>query len=295
MALPRTKLVYQEQGDLQEYDSKVLSLQPISTLPAADQSLLKDAEPEDYALVVEETIFYVQGGGQLSDTGVIESLPTEEAEAEASTEPGTVNGDRAKTTFEVRSVRHPATGGAILHFGRFRPQGQPGGDEQQIFQIGQPIHQTIDAEKRLLYSRLHTAEHILGLAINALSAAGVLPPLTESKASHYPTSAAVEFGGLIENKHLAAIQAKTDEFVKGDGKVLIHWWPMERLLKECTGVVEGFQLPEGEELGRVVEMVGLGAYPCGGTHVHSCGEVGGIEVRKVARSKGVSRVSYRVL
>ena len=122
-----------------------------------------------------------------------------------------------------------------------------------------------------------------------------MPALTESKASHYPDSAAVEFGGIIEGKHKDAIQAKTNEFVKGASKVLIHWWPMERLLRDCTGVTEGFELPEGESLGRVVEMEGLGAYPCGGTHVGTCGEVGKVEVKKIGRSKGVSRVSYRVV
>jgi Ser-tRNA(Ala) deacylase AlaX len=45
----------------------------------------------------------------------------------------------------------------------------------------------------------------------------------------------------------------------------------------------------------VVEMEGLGSYPCGGTHVTDCSKVGKIEVKKITRSKGVSRVSYRVL
>jgi Ser-tRNA(Ala) deacylase AlaX len=269
MAASRTKLVYQQYGELRQYVSKVLSISPVSSLPDADRSLVKNVSEEDQVLTTEETIFYVQGGGQPSDIGVIESN---------------------EVTFEVNSVRHPAVGGQILHFGRFKPDTASG-----TFKAGEEVRQTIDAEKRDLFSRLHTGGHILGLAINALSREGVLPPLTESKASHYPDSAAVEFGGLIEGKHKDAIQAKTDEFVKGASKVLIHYWPMERLLKDCTGVSEGFELPEGEELGRVVEMEGLGAYPCGGTHVTDCGLVGKIEVKKISRSKGVSRVSYRVL
>jgi len=269
----RTKLAYQQHGELRQYVSKVLSISPVSALPAADQSLIKNAS-EDYALVIDETIFYVQGGGQPSDTGTIESS----------------SGSDTPATFEVTSVRHPAVGGDILHFGRFKPAA----DGQPAFKLGTEIHQTINAEKRDLFSRLHTAGHILGLAINALSREGLLPPVTEGKASHYPDQAAVEFGGIIEGKHKDAIQAKTDEFVRGASKVMIHWWPMEKLLKDCTGVTEGFELPEGETLGRVVEMEGLGAYPCGGTHVEDCGKVGRIEVRKISRSKGVSRVSYRV-
>ncbi|KAL3422292.1 hypothetical protein PVAG01_06449 [Phlyctema vagabunda] len=266
----RTQLIYQQSGELRQYLSKVLSISPVSALSAADQSLIKGPTEEDHALVTDETIFYVQGGGQPSDVGTINSVSS-------------------NTTFEVNAVRHPAVGGQILHFGRFKPVGSNHG-----FAIGDEIKQNIDTEKRDLYSRLHTAGHILGLAINALSREGVLPQLTESKASHYPDSAAVEFVGLIDGKQKDAIQAKTDEFVKGASKVLIHWWPMERLLTDCNGVTDGFQLPEGEELGRVVEMEGLGAYPCGGTHVGDCSLVGKIEVKKISRSKGVSRVSYRV-
>lgn len=272
-ALERTKLVYQHHGELREYPSKVLSILPISALPEADLSLIKNPTAEDFALITEETIFYPQGGGQPSDTGTITTISSD---------------SKDKAVFEVNSVRYPATGRAILHFGRFQPP-------TSTFQPNQPIHQSIDADKRDLFSRLHTAGHILGLAINALSREGVLPPLSESKASHYPDSAAVEFGGTIEGNFKDAIQAKTDEFVAGKSRVLIHWWPMERLRSECMGVTEAFELPEGETLGRVVEMEGLGAYPCGGTHVGDCGMVGKIEVRKIARSKGVSRVSYRVV
>jgi Ser-tRNA(Ala) deacylase AlaX len=274
----RTKLVYQQRGDLHQYLSKILSISPVSTLPAADQSLIKNASEEDYALITDETIFYVQGGGQPSDTGTIE--------------PASSKSD-ATPVFEVNSVRYPAVGGAILHFGRFKPTTAASAAVPN-FRAGTQIQQNIDDEKRHLFSRLHTAGHILGLAINALSREGVLPPLVEGKASHYPDSAAVEFGGLIEGRHKDAIQAKTDEFVRSASKVLIHWWPMEKLLTDCTGVTEGFELPEGETEGRVVEMEGLGAYPCGGTHVTDCSKVGKIEVKKISRSKGVSRVSYRV-
>lgn len=53
------------------------------------------------------------------------------------------------------------------------------------------------------------------------------------------------------------------------GRVLIHNWPLERVLKECKGCEGGFVLPDGEAMARVVEVEGWGAYPCGGTHVSS--------------------------
>ena len=269
----RTKLVYQQSGELRQYLSKVISVSPVSSLPEPDRALVKEPTDEDHVLITDETIFYVQGGGQPTDTGTIDS---------------TEGGD-SKTTFQVNSVRHPAKGGQILHFGRFDPPGS------KAFTVGEGIKQSIDAEKRDLYSRLHTAGHVLGFAINQLSREGVLPALTESKASHYPDSAAVEFGGIIEGKFKEAIQAKTDEFVRSAAAVNIHYWPMDEMMVKCTGMTADFTLPEGEELGRVVEMVGMGSYPCGGTHVTDCSKVGKIEVRKISRSKGVSRVSYKVV
>jgi len=289
-AAARTKLLYQHRADLRQHRSKILSLSPVSALPPADQALLKDASPADFALTTDETIFYAQGGGQPSDTGTIVSLPAAASEAEDAAPPPAAC---ASTTFEVRSVRHPAVGGAILHFGRFNPAA-PSTAAGSPFHAGTAIQQTIDGAKRDLHSRLHTAGHILGLAIAALSREGVLPALTEGKSSHYPDSASVEFGGVIEGRFKEAIQARADAFVAGAAEVRVHWWGMERLLAECTGVMEGFELPEGETEGRVVEMVGLGAYPCGGTHVADCGMVGRVEVKKISRSKGVSRVSYRV-
>lgn len=270
----RTKLVYQQDGERLLHTTEIISIVPLSALTKADQSLVKDSADIEHAVITHSTIFHVQGGGQPSDTGIM----TSDAAAKAK---GSI--------FEVKSVRHPAQGSQILHFGRFVPA-----VEGTRLAAGEQVDQHVDAEKRNLYSRLHTAGHILGLAINALCRNGVLPPLTESKASHYPDSAAVEFGGLIESKHKDAIQAKTDEFVRSARRVKIHWWSMEELLDKCTGVAEGFELPEGEVLGRVVEMEGLGSYPCGGTHVGDCGRVGKIEVKKISRSKGTSRVSYRV-
>ena len=280
----KTKLVYQTDGEARQHTSKVVSVTRVNCLPDADQSLVKDPSKDgDYALITDETIFYVQGGGQPTDTGtIIGSMRSD---------PPGDKYNRPKCIFEVKSVRNPANGNGILHFGHFRPNE----DAKKGFEVGTEIIQEIDGEKRDLYSRLHTAGHILGLAINALCREGVLPPLTESKASHYPEMAGVEFGGTIEGKFKDAIQKKTDEFVAGASKVNIHWWPMEKLLKECTGVTEGFELPHGETMGRVVEMEGLGSYPCGGTHVTDCSKVGKIEVKKITRSKGISRVSYRVL
>lgn len=273
-----TKLIYQQDGERLLHATEILSIVPISDLPPSDQALAKDSSEIEHAVITNSTIFYVQGGGQPSDTGIMTRIVTSDGTAA-----------KPDSVFEVKSVRQPAQGSQILHLGHFVPGGAEAG-----FDTGKQVEQHVDAEKRTLHSRLHTAGHILSLAIHALCREGVLPPLTESKASHYPDSAAVLFEGTIEGKHKDVIQTKTDEFVRSPRPVKIHWWSMDDLREKCYGANEGFELPEGEVLGRVVEMEGLGSYPCGGTHVRDCSLVGNVEVKKISRSKGVSRVSYRV-
>lgn len=267
-----TKLVYQKDGEQLYHTTKILSIVPVTALSEPDQSLVKGLSDIEHAVITDSTIFHVQGGGQPSDTGTM----TSDIAA------------KADSIFEVKSVRHPAQGSQVVHFGRFVPP------EATRPDVGEEIQQHIDATKRNLHSRLHTAGHIMSLAIHALSREGTLPPLTESKASHYPDAAAIRFGGTIDGKHKDAIQAKTDEFVQSARPVKIHWWPMEELL-EKSFATEGSELPEGEVMGRVVEMEGLGNYPCGGTHVQDCSQVGKIEVKKISRSKGTSKVSYTVV
>jgi Ser-tRNA(Ala) deacylase AlaX len=271
-----TQLIYQRDGQRLLHGAKVISVVPVSELTTPDKDLVKDAPEVEHAIITDSTIFHVQGGGQPSDIGTMTSSD------DAAT--------KEKATFQVKSVRQPAQGNQILHFGRF----DPSNGVSTPFNTGDELQQHVDAEKRNLHSRLHSAGHIMSLAIHALSREGVLPPLKESKASHYPDSASVVFIGSLEAKHKDVIQAKTDEFVQSARPIKIHWWSMEELMEKCYAS-EGFALPEGETVGRVVEMEGLGSYPCGGTHVQDCSQVGKIEVKKISRSKGTTKISYRVV
>lgn len=115
--------------------------------------------------------------------------------------------------------------------------------------------------------------------------------LIESKASHYPGSAHVEWVGLIDGKYKAAIQAKVDAILEQDLPVRVYWGTEKELRETCVNVPAEMTAPDGELL-RAVDIVGAGAYPCGGTHVSSTKLCGKIIVRKISRSKGTSRVSY---
>lgn len=263
----RTTPLYQRDGQLTTHTASISSLQPLSSLPEETQSLFKPPpESTPYILTTPSTIFHAQGGGQPSDTGTI-TAPT-----------------HPNATFHVHQVRKVDP--AILHMGVF-------GSAEAGFATCEAAEQKIDVAKRVLHSRIHTAGHVIGLAINLLAGAGELPAnLVDGKASHYPGAAFVEFSGLIPGEAKGRIQEQVDELVARDLDVKIHFWSEERARTDCTGVID---LLKGDEDGvRVVEIGDVGSYPCGGTHVLRLKELGKVVVRGIKRQKGVSKVSYEV-
>ncbi|OCL05613.1 ThrRS/AlaRS common domain-containing protein [Glonium stellatum] len=270
MALaPRTVTVYQRDGALRELLTKITSCRPVASLTEAERSFFKAAQDGDYVLATQETVFHPQGGGQPSDTGTITS--TEHSGKE--------------TTFQVKLVRKLPED-RILHHGSF-----VGSPEKPTFDDGDTVLQTIDNEKRNYHSRLHTAGHIIGLAVRQL--ADSIPNVTELKANHAPDSAFVEFKGLIDGQHKPTIQKKATDLVLQNLPVGVRWWDEEKMRAHCTAVPDAVSMPE-DGLIRVVEVEGVGAYPCGGTHLPTTQDIGGIVVRRISRQKGITKISYSI-
>lgn len=269
----RTNPLYAKDGQLHTHSAPISSIQPLSSFPESTQSLFKPPpETTPYILTSPETIFHAQGGGQPSDTGTITCADP-------------------RVEFHVHQVRKPDDG-AILHMGSFMSSSTLDAEVAGI--VGKESKQEIDVAKRTLHSRIHTAGHVIGLAINQLAKEGKLPSdLKDGKASHYPGAAFVEFTGLIQGTSKEAIQARVDAFVAQDLSVKIHFWTEPHARATCTGVLDSFK--SDADGVRVVEIGDVGSYPCGGTHVLSLKECGKIVVRGIKRQKGVSKVSYEVV
>ena len=299
----KTALIFQSGQHQQTYthQTQVTSIIALSDLTPADAALYKSPSrspdgsttPEIFALTTDSTVFHPQGGGQPSDIGHF-AIPGSD-----------------EKLFEVLSVRTSHTSPSIvLHFGRFlAPHSASTAPLTPC-----PVTQQVDANKRNLYSRLHTAGHALGAATRALLEHKI-ENFDELKASHFPDSASCEFRGLIDGKWKRDIQSAVDELVDKDAEVRIEWWTkgdfrvkgLERLLptdeiwKEIGVWVDengdaaeaGQDVDEGTRI-RVVNIVGAEVYPCGGTHVPTTKACGKVSVRKISRQKGTSRVSYLV-
>jgi Ser-tRNA(Ala) deacylase AlaX len=269
--IARTILSFQSNAKLYNLTTVITSITPFNSLAEPNRLLFKTATDDDSVVTTKETIFHPQGGGQPSDVGEITS-----------------SSSGAKLL--VSAARMDAVNeGQVLHLGRFE-------SPDKIFNAGETVTQGIDVEKRLLYSRYHTAGHVLGAAVRHLLEEKV-EGFDELKASHFPDAAACEFQGLIEGKWKGGIQEKLDAYVQAAMPVEIDWWDeddfrkngLERLIPKDEGV----KLAPGEKY-RVVKIVGAEAYPCGGTHVDTTDQCGKVGVKKISRNKGTSRVSYNV-
>jgi len=288
MTVPaRTRLSFQYDGKLLRLETTVHSVRPFADLEAANQALFKQASAdEDHVVVTRETVFHPQGGGQPSDEGTLAMAAGHDVAARV-------------PIFRVRAVRMDAVhDGQVLHLGRYIGGGDAGGGDAPLavaMAPGDVVEQAVDADKRLLYSRLHTAGHVLGSAVRSLLEAEV-PGFDELKASHFPDSAACEFRGSIEGRWKAPIQARVDEYLSRAMPVEIDFWTDDDFRREGLErlIPDRGLLPPGEDRFRVVRIVGAEVYPCGGTHVDTTDQCGPTTVRKISRAKGISRVSYAV-
>ena len=270
--LARTILSYHTNAKLYSLSTVIAAMTPFPQLPEANQQLFKAADPtdEDFAVATNETIFHAQGGGQPSDVGTITSS----------------SDDGAK--LNVSAVRYDAVDeGVVLHVGRFA-------DSSSQFSVGDSVTQDIDVDKRVFYSRLHTAGHVLGAAVRHLLE-DKIENFDELKASHFPDSAACEFQGLIEGKWKEPIQQKLEEYIAKAMPVEIDFWDEEDFRREGLErlIPKDVDVAQGEKF-RVVRIVGAEVYPCGGTHVDTRDLCGKVTVRKISRQKGTSRVGYNV-
>ncbi|KAE8386984.1 Threonyl/alanyl tRNA synthetase [Aspergillus alliaceus] len=263
--MDHTELVYLNDASLRELTTTILSCQPISQLAENERSLAKTLDAKSFALITRQTVFYPQGGGQPSDTGVI-----------------TLAGTNQGSAFKVMLVRKTLNG-TVLHLGEFT--------DQPSFTHGQLVSQSIDYAKRDYHSRLHTAGHIIGLAMRLLSS--VLGEKKKVKANHAPGQACMEFEGLLYNEHKSVIEEKVNELVNMKLPVTTEWWDEDRIQQADLNMVEGLQLGKNGQA-RIALIGDIDANPCGGTHVEHTGLTGFITIRKIARQKGISKLSYEV-
>ncbi|MFZ0533346.1 MAG: alanine--tRNA ligase [Anaerolineales bacterium] len=202
------------------------------------------AEPKDeIEVILPETCFYVESGGQISDTGIIRS--TDDV-----------------WLIEIHEMRKPAAG-MIVHIGRV-VKGEP--------KVGDEVIASVDTQRRRDIMRNHTATHLLHaelhrvLGEHARQAGSLVAPDRLRFDFTHPEA--------VTTEQLIEIEAGVNQHILGDLPLKITYKPLQQ------AVSEGAMALFGEKYGETVRTITIGgdkpfSYElCGGTHVGETGDIG---------------------
>lgn len=229
-----------------------------------EDAYLREAEAkvlgvnERGGILLDRTIFYATSGGQPGDTGRI-VRPNGEAIEIA----GTITGE---TKDEI--IHLPAPG-------------------QSIVEPGEAVTLRIDWERREKLMRMHTACHLLT----------VICPYPITGAAVSEEDSRVDFDLPDAGFTKEEVTARLQELIAADHPVSTRWIGDEELAANPSLVKsKNVRPPTGSGRIRLV-LIGengtIDSQPCGGTHVHSTGEIGEIHVGKIEK-KGRENRRFRL-
>ena len=249
-------------GELPQSDAKTKFLGYENTEAQAkvlelfvDGASVDQLEPGQNAWVVlDQTPFYGESGGQVGDTGAL-SL------------------DSAR--FAVIDTKKSRS--AFMHAGVL---------EAGTIKVGDVVNAAIDSDRRAHIQRHHSATHLLHGALR-----DVLGPHVEQKGS-LVNEQALRFDfshtGPVTTEQMIQVEQWIDREVRRNSPCNTQEMSMDDAVK--AGAIALF----GEKYGSVVRVVTLGDQSvelCGGTHVTSTGDLGAVKVTgETGVAAGVRRI-----
>ena len=216
-------------------------------------------------ILLPETVFYVETGGQVSDTGELYYWPEDL--------------DEPVWIVQVTEMRRPVPG-MILHVGKVT---------SGAVKVGDPAEAVIDTVRRWDIMRNHTATHILHAALRERLGSHV----HQAGSLVAPDRLRFDFtcGQPLSDEDIAAIERRANAIILENYPVNTRWTTYNQAISE--GVTALFTEKYGNEV-RVVsfgEEEGVSAELCGGTHVDSTAEIGPfLVVSEGSVAAGVRRI-----
>lgn len=214
-----------------------------SYLTHAD-SVVTQHTPEG-GLVLESSLFYAQSGGQPGDSGRI---------------------DWAGGSIPIATTLKGDDQVAVLIPGAIEP----------LPPVGTTVTQVLDWDRRYGHMRVHTALHLLSVAI----------PLPVTGGSIGAERGRLDFAMPDANIDKPALEAALNALV-ADDLAVTEDWITDAQLRANPGLVKTMSVMPPMGQGRV-RLVRIGdgdtvvdLQPCGGTHVAQTGEIGSIRVGKI--------------
>lgn len=210
-----------------------------------DGQVVDSAQPDDQVeVIIPDTCFYIEAGGQVSDNGEI------------------ISADGKRWKILVKDMRKPAAG-IITHVGVVS-EGQP--------RLGDAALARVDSKRRVDIMRNHTATHLLHHALrtvlgdHARQAGSLVAPDHLRFDFTHPESLSME--------QLEQVEYLVNQYILGDYPLNIAIKPLSQAIEE--GATALF----GEKYGDTVRNITIGEPQvfsnelCGGTHVEETGDIG---------------------
>ncbi len=181
--------------------------------------------------------------------------------------------------FDVEEVRLDQEG-LVHHVGTWK---------SGAFVEGETVECKVDAARRLINTKLHSAGHLIDLAVTELDI-----PWVAGKGAHYPHMSFVEYDNGGTPHYEADVQAITDklaELSRSTYENKILFVPVVEMGKYCKHVPDNIPTNKPSRIVLYADDFGI---PCGGTHVKKVSDIGRIVITKVKSKGGVTKVSYAV-
>jgi len=219
-------------------------------------------ENADVAVILNQTPFYAESGGQVGDTGTI-----------------------AGPNFTIRITdTQKKLGDLFVHLGRV---------ESGTAQIGQPVAADVDHTRRTTIRAHHSATHLLHEALRRLLGTHVAQKGSLNAPDRLRFD--VSHPKPIAHEELLAAETLVNDRIRDNSEVTT------RLMTPDEAVAEGAMALFGEKYGDEVRVVSMGGPEgnksawsielCGGTHVRRTGDIGLFRiVSETGVSAGVRRV-----
>lgn len=207
-------------------------------------SVSEAQEGDKVEMIVPKTGFYIEAGGQVSDTGTIVSL------------------NEPRWEVRIEDVRRPAAG-VITHIGKVM-KGTP--------RVGDLALVTVDYQRRRDIMRNHTATHLLHAALHevlgehARQAGSLVAPDRLRFDFTHPEA--------MTQDQIDRVEAIVNRDILENYRLSVRQKSREQAL------AEGAMALFGEKYGEVVRTVTIGGTDsisyelCGGTHVNETGDIG---------------------
>ena len=263
-----TSLLFQNDSYLKQFEAKVIAVRP------------------DGGLILDQTCFYYNSGGQPSDKGKLVRI---------SDGVGVEIKDVRKIAGEVAhfpsgATPNPASKNPAAQAAQSSPHASsPSVVFPSKFSAGDVVSGEIDWPRRYQLMRMHTAGHCLGSILfnNGALITGNQLDVDQSR-----------FDFSLEEfnrEQLDSFVMKANAELAKDLPVRVYSLPREEAMKLPGFVKLANALPPNLPVLRIVEIVGLDVQADGGTHVKSTKEAGQIELVRVENKGAKNRRIYFVL